>query len=284
MAIGKVVKYYVGPILARCDTLAHGEIDSLLDRQYSKRAFGLSFPFCREVDDIDPTDSKRRWTDVYVVRGKRVRVTSQWTEKHRSRFVAYLVSNGIATEAEVEERDAMPVREMKLVAGLSNRANARYRGNAIGNAQNAFVRTILSSIGTESFSQKDWEATKAYFAHRCSYCGAETDLVIEHAIPINREGLGEHRLGNLVPSCRSCNDKKGSKDFREFLGDDHEAVSRIETYMDTRNYVPLEDNDQMKMILNMAYAEVASLADRYIAVINSQFAQNGGTELVDEAD
>ena len=41
--------------------------------------------------------------------------------------------------------------------------------------------------------------------------------------------------------------------------------------MDSKDYVPLEDNEQMKMILNMAHREVSALADRYIIIINELF-------------
>ena len=97
---------------------------------------------------------------------------------------------------------------------------------------------------------------------------------MEHAIPINKEKLGEHRIGNLVPSCKACNASKANKDYREFLADNNEAIGRIEQYMDSRNYVPLEDNKQMKKILDMAYKEVGSLADRYIVIINELFADS----------
>jgi NADH:ubiquinone oxidoreductase subunit E len=78
-------------------------------------------------------------------------------------------------------------------------------------------------------------------------------------------------LGNIVPACEKCNAAKASKDYREFLGDNKEAVSRIEKYMDDKNYVPLTDSDQIKKILDMAYEEVAMVADRYIAIINELF-------------
>jgi hypothetical protein len=53
------------------------------------------------------------------------------------------------------------------------------------------------------------------------------------------------------------------------------TLSRIEEYMDSKNYVPLEDNEQMKMILNMAHKEVSALADRYIIIINELFQSSG---------
>ncbi len=284
MAIGRLVKGYLGDIFAHCDSKDHGELERLLDRAYSKRTFGLSFPFCKEVKDIKPEESKRFWTDVYMVRGRQIRVISQWFEKHRPKFVAYLEVHGIATAPEALAREetlsSVPrgttARPSTSVARVSSRANARYRSYAIGNAQNAFVRNILSSLGTESFNERDWLETKAYFGNRCAYCDDEGVLLIEHAIPINRGSLGEHRLGNIVPSCRQCNADKGGQDFRTFLGENAAAIARIEEYMDSRNYVPLEDSEQMRLVLNMAHAEVAALADRYVKMINSVFPRDLG--------
>lgn len=181
-------------------------------------------------------------------------------------------SKNIEVKLDLEDRNLG--NELAQPRNSSPRFNSRYRGNAIGNAQNLFVRNILSRLGNESFSEKDWEATKDYFSRKCAYCGEETDLVIEHAIPINKEKLGEHRLGNLVPSCKACNSQKSNQDFREFLGDKTEQISKIEQYMESRNYVPLEDNEQMQMILNMAHKEVAALAERYVKIINGLFPQS----------
>jgi len=287
MAIGKLVKATLPDIFRYCETVDHDELDRLMDPVYSQRTFKISFPFCREVEAIDPAKSRRYWTEVFLVRGRRIRVTSQWIEYHRDPFIAYVVSKGLATKDELLQREAAqgtlepsaagavldrPGRRTSPPPRISSRANARYRGNAIGNAQNLFVRNILSRLGTEGFSEKDWLATKDYFGQRCAYCGEESaELVIEHAIPINRERLGEHRLGNLVPACRKCNADKRDRDYREFLEGNTGAIARIEEYMESRNYVPLEDNEQMRMILNMAHAEVSALADRYITIINRLF-------------
>lgn len=293
MAIGKLVRGYLGEVFAYCDSVDHGELERLLDRAYSKKTFGLSFPFCKEVKDIKPEESKRFWTDVYMVRGRQVRVISQWIEKHRPAFVAYLEAHGIASVAEALEREeawsstprAAAARSTMPVARVSSRVNARYRSYAIGNAQNAFIRNILGRLGNESFSERDWLASKEHFGNRCAYCGEEGELLIEHAIPINRDSLGEHRLGNIVPSCKKCNAAKGGLDFRDFLGADEAAIARIEQYMESRDYVPLEDSEQMRLVLNMAHSEVAALADRYVRMINSVFPRDAGvSEDVSEED
>jgi hypothetical protein len=41
--------------------------------------------------------------------------------------------------------------------------------------------------------------------------------------------------------------------------------------MDSKNYVPLGDNEQVRMIFDLAHAEVSALVDRYIVIINSIF-------------
>lgn len=278
MKIGQIVKQHIKQIFFHCDNVEHNEISSLLDSKYSKKTFGINFPFCIELENIEQSQSKRYWTEIYLVRSKRVRVTSQWFETDNPLFIKYLESKGI--ELLKYERDENPINPQLP----SNRANSRYRGNPIGNAQNLFIRNILSSLGIESFSEKNWNSSKDYFSHKCAYCGALTELLMEHAIPINKEKLGEHRLGNLVPSCKQCNSNKGGKDFRAFLEADTVAISKIEEYMDSRNYVPLEDNEQIKKILNMAHKEVAALADRYITIINELFPQNLTFSAAEEAD
>ena len=279
MRIGQFVKAHVKQIFAYCDSANHAEINSLINSEYSKHAFGINFPFCTAVEDIEKSESKRYWTEIYLVRGKRFRVTSQWYESNRPLFIQYLKHKNI--EPRLTPSDQTLHKETTVHKTNTSRSNSRYRGNAIGNAQNLFIRNILSRLGSESFNEKDWEKTKDYFSQKCAYCGAKTDLLIEHAIPINKDKLGEHRLGNLVPSCKSCNSKKGGLDFREFLGDDLDSIHRIEAYMDSRNYVPLEDSEQMRMILDMAHKEVASLAERYTRIINQLFTQSSDDDLND---
>lgn len=281
MKIGEFVKLYLGRIFDYCEKHDHAELAHLLDPDYSKKTFDINFPFCREVAEIRAVDSKRYWTSVYVVQGKSVRVTSQWYNSHigksRALFRQYLLAKGLATKEELTAADGPDSESQERKSGVETcgpkqrRSNARYRGNAIGNAQNYLVRNILSNLGEESFSDKDWESTKAYFGHRCAYCGSDGDLVIEHAIPINRQSLGEHRLGNLVPSCRSCNSEKGERDFRDFLSESPERLKKIEQYMDERNYVPLGDNEQVRIILDTAYQEVSQVAERYLRILNSIF-------------
>jgi hypothetical protein len=48
--------------------------------------------------------------------------------------------------------------------------------------------------------------------HVCAYCGAhcnESDLTVEHIIPVSRGG--RHEWTNVVTACRSCNTRKGNR-------------------------------------------------------------------------
>jgi len=48
--------------------------------------------------------------------------------------------------------------------------------------------------------------------HVCAYCGAhcsESDLTVEHIIPVSRGG--RHDWTNVVTACRSCNTRKGNR-------------------------------------------------------------------------
>ena len=258
MKIGKYVQQYINQIFDSCDDK---QLNSLLDLEYARETFKIGFPFCIEIELLDPHHSKRYWKEIYIADGKQVRVCSQWCERHRSFFDEYLKLKGIV-------RDSKPLpKELAIVASVSN---TRYNEHRIGNAQNSFIRNILGKIGHESFTKNDWDFTKDFFGLQCAYCGAETDLVMDHVIPINKDKMGEHRLGNLVPSCKSCNDKKHSKDFKDFLSDKPEAIAEIEKYMASKNYKPLTNDKSLKIILDMAYKEVADLANRYIAIINER--------------
>ncbi len=275
MRIGELVKHHIRKIFYYCDTEDHSEFSRLTSLEYSNNTFGINFPFCTELDQISADQSRRYWRDTYIVRGNNVRVSSQWYARHREQFCEYLIRLGIATEEELAVLLDVAAETIALDNNnhQANR-NSRYRGNPIANAQNLVVRNILSNLGQESFNERDWESTKAHFSHQCAYCGVGGELVIDHAIPINRSSLGEHRLGNLVPSCRSCNARKAGKDFLVFLADEPQQLEFIQNYMDSKNYVPLGDNEQVAMVLNMAYEEVSSVADRYIAILNELFPNN----------
>jgi 5-methylcytosine-specific restriction endonuclease McrA len=275
MKIGQLVKSHIKDIFRYCDTVDHEELPRLMDENYSKKTLDINFPFCKEASIIPADQSKRYWTSSYLVRGKTVRVSSQWydltTSKSRDLFNQYLLTKKIITEDELSSSVTSTPSPSDVLynRASSTRQNSRYKGNAIGNAQNLVIRNILSNLGQESFNERDWTESKEYFSNSCAYCGQEGELIMEHVIPINRQSLGEHRLGNLVPSCRSCNSAKADKSFRDLLINNPIRLQKIEEYMDSHNYVPLGDNEQVNAILEIAYNEVSFVAERYVTILNN---------------
>ena len=274
MSAGDNVYKNLGAIIQYCEKIDHNELERLCNFDYSKKTFKLNFSFFIDVNDIDESNkkkqSKRFLSSVYIVRGKKVRVTSQWPYSSIPYFYEYLKNKNIQPIVLIKDYDTN--KQVKNSnKKTSARINSRFRGNAIGSAQNSLIRNILSNLGNESFNEEAWFDTKRYFNNKCAYCGSDEELLIEHAIPINREKLGEHKLGNIIPSCKKCNSEKGEKDYREYLGERFDQIKNIEAYMDSKNYVPLENDEQLKNILNMAYEEVANVADRYIRIINELF-------------
>jgi hypothetical protein len=61
---------------------------------------------------------------------------------------------------------------------------------------------------SEGFSH-EWEAVVAFYGEKCGYCGIAPWTDIEHIIPISKGG--QHHISNVVPACKSCNSKKGTK-------------------------------------------------------------------------
>lgn len=48
----------------------------------------------------------------------------------------------------------------------------------------------------------------------CIFCGTVENITVEHLIPLSRGG--RHSVGNLAPSCKSCNSSKGTRTVMEF--------------------------------------------------------------------
>lgn len=55
-----------------------------------------------------------------------------------------------------------------------------------------------------------------YFGGECAYCGCTRErLTADHLVPRGRGG--GNTPDNIVPACYSCNQAKGTKDWRDFL-------------------------------------------------------------------
>jgi len=225
MKIGQLVQNHIGKIQRYCESNPD-ELPRLVDAIYSKRTFNLNYPFGAAVDAIPSRDHNRYWREHYIFGDKRLRICSQWIREQRGLFCQYLLSRGIIdTLPDAGEPAPTPSKP----SNPKGAENSRYGSRAIGNAQNAVIRFILSNLGKERFDETDWIDTKKYFHDGCAYCDSGGIEQMDHGIPINKTDMGEHRLGNLIPSCRKCNAEKHYADFRNFLGDKAERIKTIES-------------------------------------------------------
>ncbi len=84
----------------------------------------------------------------------------------------------------------------------------------------------------------------------CTYCGADAatwDHVFNLVLDGEYSGYG-HQIRNLVPCCRSCNERKGKKHWRVFLDqqdprDKGERIARMEKFLDSEAAAPITMQD-----------------------------------------
>jgi len=271
MKIGRLVQRCIPAIFDYCETRDPDEFVRIQDPRFSKATFDINYPFCRPVAKIGEADQVRFWSHEYIVQGVPVRVTNHWFNPPTSNSLTLLRRY---LEQRVIVIDDSNVMTSTAGDGVPTEtplrpARGRYKGNAIGNAQNYLVRNLLSRLGEEQFSVMHWEGVVADFGKICAYCGTEAELVMDHVVPINKQALGEHRLGNLVPACRSCNATKSEQDFRDFLAHDPARIAAIEAHMEKHAYTPLGDHQKLRQIIELAHQDVRQLADRYVAIIDA---------------
>jgi hypothetical protein len=283
-----VVKANLPQLLAYGAERDPDELVRLMEAEESSKRFKLGQPFLKTPATVAADgDTSRYWVDVHQVLDLEVRVYSQWYASNICHFVAHLVSLGLTpagvSPAYVEDQLAKAAAK---TTKATSPGGARYGTTAIGDAQNLFVRYVLGNLGQEKFGLADWAAVKLHFGNACAYCGGTRSLVIDHAVPISIAALGEHRLGNLVPACKTCNGSthKGKQrydDYLRSLPDQADAALRlaaIEAHMARHGYVPLterlapEEADRVRARLSEGRLEVASIAKQVIGDVNELLA------------
>ncbi|WP_284076323.1 HNH endonuclease [Herbaspirillum aquaticum] len=91
---------------------------------------------------------------------------------------------------------------------------------AVSWAEQSDGAAILKGFCSVSAERKSLGRTirkKVLASGRCAVCGATSDLVIDHKIPIVRGGSCDE--SNLQSLCAPCNRAKGRKTMEEFLND-----------------------------------------------------------------
>lgn len=116
-------------------------------------------------------------------------------EKHIARRIEWRKDNA---ERQKETSTAWRLNNLDRAAVTSHRRRAR-----VANAEG-------------SFSVEEWHGLLEEFDYRCAYCQTPSDsLVMEHMTPLSRGGSNSAK--NIVPSCATCNSRKGTRDIFDFL-------------------------------------------------------------------
>jgi hypothetical protein len=123
---------------------------------------------------------------------------------------------------------------------------------------------------------------------QCVYCGAEAatwDHVFNRVVKGEYSGHG-HRVRNLVPCCRTCNESKGQKPWREFLEtrnppDKEERIRRMEQFLGTVDSKPIgmevmsdQAGEELTRFLEIRSQvfDLMAEADRLAAIIRQKVA------------
>jgi 5-methylcytosine-specific restriction endonuclease McrA len=75
-------------------------------------------------------------------------------------------------------------------------------------------RRALLDGAAGSFTLAEWTQLCYEHMYACAYCGAWAPLTVDHKTPLKRGGT--NYIGNILPACRPCNSRKGTRTESEF--------------------------------------------------------------------
>ena len=125
---------------------------------------------------------------------------------------------------------------------------------------NRIVRLFLQEAGRQYDANRGYpkfgsmtQALLDRFGGRCAYCGATPPpvLVAEHLVPMNRESVGLHAWGNVVPACKGCNDIKKGESWQVHSQLDAPRRRAIAAYISEYGYNP--NVAELKVVLGKLY-------------------------------
>ncbi len=141
---------------------------------------------------------------------------------------------------------------------------------------NSAIRIFLQKVGRfydEERGYSGFVPTKGQkeellesFDHQCCYCGrlvTVNTLSQDHLIPMNKEFLGLHAWGNVVPCCSDCNNAKQHRPWESFLASQAKGNTfdqrrdKIESFVSERGYDP---NLQLSNYAGNLYEDVGEVA------------------------
>lgn len=148
------------------------------------------------------------------------------------------------------------------------------------NVSNTALRIFLQRVGSFYDQERALEVYRSqrpqkqrlldYFNDSCCYCGVELTLETmceDHLVPMNKDALGLHAWGNVVPACNVCNKKKHFGGWpvhlREACRGDKDLhmlrCGRIVEFLDEYRYEP-KLKLKLREIAGNLYADVGAVA------------------------
>lgn len=167
--------------------------------------------------------------------------------------------------------------------------------NTPSDAANTAVRAFLTSVGehylgksfnTGSGSSKAlWEQIKSDFSGGCAYCSQIGAVQVEHLVMFNRTEYGLHHPGNVVPVCKSCNERQkdegkkyiswqaqlalkcGGVATRDYL----ERKGKIDSHIERYNYPKLttQERHAIRVIAESLYENIKSESEKSLRMYRS---------------
>ena len=151
---------------------------------------------------------------------------------------------------------------------------------------NSALRIFLQEVGKFYDSQRGFDPfvpkkkqksnLLEYFDYKCCYCGVDIDestISQDHLIPMNKEHLGLHAWGNVVPCCRSCNNKKQQAPWDDFLkgkADGKEYTKRKKQILFFVSEMKYDPNLNLHDYADNLYHDVGEVA---LTLINLRYMQ-----------
>jgi len=115
-------------------------------------------------------------------------------------------------------------------------------------------------------NKRQKEELLEFFDHQCCYCGRLTSvetLSQDHLIPMNKDHLGLHAWGNVVPCCKDCNNSKQDTGWSQFLATQAKGKTlsdrrdKILAFVENRKYDP---NLHLSSYAGNLYEDVGEVA------------------------
>lgn len=109
----------------------------------------------------------------------------------------------------------------------------------------------------------DFDNVKDFFDWECAYCGKKKKLQVDHIVGLNKDDVGFHCLGNIVPACASCNSSKRDVPVNEFISD-KKRIKKIKDWM-RRNDYPSEFFQQNPQIVESVSKKLNAMYQKMTA-------------------